>query len=81
MASDISFDGTDVYINFPYPPLSSLAADASVSVNVEFASTAPGPATLYLTISFLGVFVLFHRRRYGVARPKSRDAAIPARAI
>jgi len=42
-ASQLFFDGNDVYINFPHPAFTSLNAGASVTVNVQFASTAPAP--------------------------------------
>lgn len=39
----LSFDGRDVYINFPHPAYTSaLPANASVSVSVQFANTALG---------------------------------------
>ena len=47
-ASQLYFDGNDVYINFPHPAFSTLSPGASVSVNVQFAtspalfSTIPG---------------------------------------
>ena len=40
-ASQLSFDGNDVYINFPHPAFSTLPAGATVSVNVTFAASAP----------------------------------------
>jgi hypothetical protein len=39
--AQLFFDGNDVYINFPHPAFSSLAAGATVSVNVTFAASAP----------------------------------------
>jgi Bacterial Ig-like domain (group 3)/MBG domain (YGX type)/Bacterial Ig-like domain (group 2) len=37
----LSFDGNDVYINFPHPAFSSLPAGATLTVNVTFAASAP----------------------------------------
>jgi hypothetical protein len=42
-ASQLFFDGNDVYINFPHPAFSSLNAGAQVSVNVQFSASAPAP--------------------------------------
>jgi hypothetical protein len=42
VASQVTFDSHNVYINFPYPPFATLAAGASVSVNVLFAGTIAG---------------------------------------
>jgi hypothetical protein len=63
VASDLSFDSNNVYINFPFPGFSSLSAGSFVSVNVQFASTAPEPATLYLTIGLLAALLVWHRLR------------------
>jgi hypothetical protein len=50
VASDLGFDAHDVFINFPYPPFSSLDAGASVTVGVDFdpAATVPEPGSFTL---------------------------------
>jgi Putative Ig domain len=40
-ASQLFFDGNDVYINFPHPAFSSLPAGSTLSVSVSFAASAP----------------------------------------
>jgi hypothetical protein len=65
VASDITFDTNDVYINFPYPPFSGLDAGASVTADVVF---APEPASLFLIgAGLLGIAAW--RRRAPCAPP------------
>ena len=46
-ASQLYFDGNDVYINFPHPAFPSLPAGSTLSVNVTFSSSSPAaPYTL-----------------------------------
>jgi hypothetical protein len=40
-ASQLYFDGNDVYINFPHPAFASLPAGATLTVNVTFSAAAP----------------------------------------
>jgi len=40
-ASQLFFDGNDVYINFPHPAFSSLPTGSTLTVNVTFAASAP----------------------------------------
>jgi Bacterial Ig-like domain (group 2) len=37
----VSFDGNDVYINFPHPAFSSIPSGATLTVNVTFAASTP----------------------------------------
>jgi hypothetical protein len=65
VAGDLSSDSNDVFINFPFPPFSSLPVDASLVVNVSFAPV-PEPATLaVLSAGLLGI-ATGRRRRRGV---------------
>jgi hypothetical protein len=66
VASDLSFDANNVYIDFPFPPFSSLDAGASVSADVQFASPVPEPKSLYLTMAVLALLLVLYRRRAAV---------------
>jgi hypothetical protein len=71
VASDLSFDGQDVYINFPYPPFSGLSAGASVSVDVSFATPEPAPMAL-LAAGLLGIGLLCARRVTALRRSEPK---------
>ena len=62
VASELSFDNNNLYIDFPYPPLSTLAAGASVSVDVQFASVPEPASFILLSVGLFGIGLL-HRRR------------------
>lgn len=63
VAGDLSSDGNDVFVNFPFPPFSSLPAGASLVVDVSFAPV-PEPATLaVLSAGLLGIATSRLRRR------------------
>lgn len=66
IASDLSFNSHDVYINFPYPPFASLDTGSTLTVDVLFAAPEPTPASL-LPAGLLGV-VLLNRRKLRISQ-------------
>lgn len=61
LASDVTFDTHDVYIDFPYPPFTSLDPGATLTINAAF---VPEPTSgALLSLGVIGLAALWQTAR------------------